>query len=79
MSKSDPMTTEDVNALVTATLQRAVADGLPLMEAIGAALSALAVFSCEREGPWRAGIRLQHLGNHFTSPEMLARHARGLN
>jgi len=79
VNASDKMTTEDVDALVTATLRHAVADGLPIMEAVNAALLALAVFSSEREGPWRAGLRLQHLGNHFTSPETLAKHARTLN
>jgi len=76
---NEKMTTDDVNAFVTATLQHAVADGVPLMEAIGAALSALAVFSSDREGPHRAGVRLKTIGALLTSPEMLGRHARTLN
>ena len=71
--------TEKLNATITAALDQAVAEGVPLMDAVNSALSALAVFSTDREGPHRAGLRLQHLGDMLTSPEMLVRHARTLN
>lgn len=70
---------EKLSAQITAALDQAVADGVPLMEAVSAALSALAVFSSDREGPHRAGIRLLTIGDLLTSKEMLARHAQTLN
>lgn len=70
---------EKLSAQITAALEQAVAEGVPLMEAVNAGLSALAVFSSDREGPHRAGVRLQHLGDMLTSPAMLAKHARSLN
>lgn len=70
---------QKLNEAITAALDQAVAEGVPLMEAIGAAVSAIAVFSSDREGPFRAGSRLIAVGDMLVAPDQLARHARSLN
>jgi len=76
---TDKMTADDVTAMITATLHRAVADGVPVVDAVNAAISAVAVYASEEEGPFMAGARMITAGGALTSPKVLKSHAQTLN
>lgn len=70
---------QKLNGTITAALEAAVAEGVPLPEAVNAAISAVAVFASDREGPFMAGARMITAGGALTAPDLLAKHARTMN
>ncbi len=72
---------DTLTSAVTTALKQALADGVPVVEAIEAGMTAVVGLSVEHEGQFKAGARLILVGEQLSdsSPEMMARRERASN